>query len=54
MYHKKRQVHGLNVTKDQGYAAMTDINTDELENRKLILKKKRKKGTISSVGPNWS
>ena len=54
MYHKKRQVDGLNVTRDQGYAAMTDVNTYELENRKLILKKERKKGAISSVGPNWT
>ena len=53
MYHKIRQVHGLNVTRDQVYAAMTDVDPEGLENRKLILKKKKTKSTFSSVGPNW-
>ena len=53
MYHKIRQVHVLNATKDQTYAAMTDIDPEGLENRKPILKKKKTKSTFSSVGPNW-
>ena len=52
MHHEIRQVHGLNVTSDQVYAAMTDVDLDELENRKPILKKKKTKGMVSSVGPN--
>ena len=46
-------MHGLNVTMDQVYAVMTDIHTEDLENRKPILKKKKTKSTFSSVGPNW-
>ena len=49
MYHKIRQVHGLNVTRDQVYAAMSDVDPDELENRKPILTRKKTKGTFSSV-----
>ena len=52
MYHKIRQMHSLNVTRDQVYAAMTDVHPEELENRKPILKKKKTKSTFSSVGPN--
>ena len=47
MYHKIRQVHGLNVTKDQVYSAMADVDPDGFENRKPILKKKKSKGTFS-------
>ena len=53
MHHKTKQVHGLNVTRDQVYAAMTDVDPEGLENRKPILKKKKMKITFSSVGPNW-
>ena len=53
MYQKIRQVHGLNVTRDQVYAAMTDVDSKGLEKRKPILKKKKMKSTFSSVGPNW-
>lgn len=53
MHHKIRQVYGLNVTMDQLYATMIDVDPDELENRKPILKKKKAKGTFPSVGPNW-
>ena len=53
MHHKIRQVHGLNVTRDQVYAAMTDVHPEGLENRKPILKKKKTKSTFSSVGSNW-
>ena len=38
MYQKLRQAHGLNVTRDQAYAAMTDVDPDGIENRKPILK----------------
>ena len=47
-------MHGLNVTRNQEYATMADVNTERLENRKLILKKKKAKGTISSVGSTWA
>ena len=53
MYHKIRQVHGLNVTRDQVYAATADVHSEGLENRMPILKKKKTKSTFSSVGPNW-
>ena len=38
VYHKIRQVHDLNVTRDQVYAAMTDVDPVGLENRKPIQK----------------
>ena len=50
MYHKIRQVHGLNVTRDQVYSAMADVDPDGFENRKPILKKKKSKGTFSWLG----
>ena len=53
IYHKIRQDHGLNVTRDQVYAAMTDVDPEGLEKRKPILKKKKPKSTFSSVSPNW-
>ena len=43
-------MHGLNITRNQECATMADVNTERLENRKPILKKKKAKGTISSVG----
>ena len=52
MCHKIRQVHGLNVARDQVQAVMTDVHPEGLENRKPILKKKKTKNTFSSVGPN--
>ena len=52
MYHKIRQVHGLNATRDQVYAAMTDADPEGLENRKPILKEKKTKSTFSSASPN--
>ena len=33
MYHKIRQVHRLNVNRDQVYRTMTDVHPDGLENR---------------------
>ena len=53
MYHEIREVHGLNVTRDLVYSAMKDVHPEGLENRKPILKKKKTKSTISSVGTNW-
>ena len=52
MCHKIRQVHGLNVTRDQVWAVMTDVHPEGLENRKPTLKKKKTKSTFSSVDPN--
>ena len=49
MYHKIRQVHGLNVTRDQIYAAMSDVDPDGLKNRKPIFRRKKTKGIFSSV-----
>ena len=43
IYHKMRQVHGLNVTRDQVYAAMIDVDPEGLENRIPILKKENMK-----------
>ena len=43
-------MHGLNVTRNQVYAAIADVDPEELENRKPILKTK---STFSSAGPNW-
>ena len=45
-------MHGLNATRDQVYAAMTDADPERLENRKPILKEKKTKSTFSSVSPN--
>ena len=53
MYHKIRQVNGLNVTRDQVYVVMTDEDPEGLEKRKPILKKKKMKSTSTSVVPNW-
>ena len=53
MYHKVRQVHGLNVTRNQMYAAMTNVHPEGLENRNPIYKKKKTKSKFSSVCPNW-
>ena len=33
---------------------MVDVHPEGLENRKPILKKKKTKGTFSSVGPKWT
>ena len=53
MYHKIRQEQGLNVTRDQVHAAMTNVAAEGLEKRKPMLKKKKTKSTFSSVSPNW-
>ena len=42
MYRKTRQVHGLNITRNQVYAAMTVVDPDRLENRKPKLNKKKR------------
>ena len=52
MYHNVRQVHGLNVKRYQVCAAMTDADPAGIKTRKRILKKKKTKGTCSSVGPS--
>ena len=41
MYNEIRQVHRLNFTRGQVYAAMTDADLEGLENRKPILKKRK-------------
>ena len=43
-------MHGLNVTIDQVYGAMADVDS---EDRKSILKKKKTNSIFFSVGPNW-
>ena len=53
MYHKIRQVNGLNVTRDQVYVVMKDEDPEGLEKRKPVLKKKKMKSTFTSVVPNW-
>ena len=53
MYQKIRQVHGLNVTRDQVYAPITDVDPEGLEKGKSILKKNKTKSRFSSVCSNW-
>ena len=43
MYHKIRQVHGLNVTRDQVYAAMTGIDPEELEKESPHSRKRKRR-----------
>ena len=43
-------MHGLNVTRNQVYAAIGDVDPEGLENRKPILKTK---STFCSAVPNW-
>ena len=43
-------MHRLNVTRNQVYAAIAEVDLEGLENRKPILKTK---STFSSAGPNW-
>ena len=53
MHHKLRVRHGLQVGRDNVYAAMMDIDPDGLKERQPALKVKKKRGTFSSSGPNW-
>ena len=40
MYQKIRQVHGLNVTRDQVYAAMIDVDPEGLEKKEVNTQEK--------------
>ena len=40
MYQKIRQVHGLNVTRDQVYAAMIDVDPEGLEKKEANTQEK--------------
>ncbi|KAK3749360.1 hypothetical protein QZH41_001510 [Actinostola sp. cb2023] len=54
MHKKIRQEHGLNVTRDQVYDVMSELDPEGLEARSGIGgKKKRKKGNFTTKGPNW-
>ena len=51
MYHKVRQVHGLNVTRDQVYAAMTNADSAGLE-KKAHTQEKENEG-YKGTSTNW-
>ena len=53
MHLKIRQKNGLNVTRDQVYDVMTDIDLEGLRQRQSRFKRKKEKGTFTAVGPNW-
>ena len=54
MHKKVRQQHGLNVTRDQVYDVMTELDPEGLEARGGVGgKKKRQKGHFTTKGPNW-
>ena len=53
MHLKVRQKNGLNVTRDQVYDVMTDVDREGLEQRQPRFKRKKYKGAFTSVGPNW-
>ena len=40
MYCKIRQIHGFHASRDQVYTVMTDVDPNELVNRRPIVKKK--------------
>ena len=54
MHRKIRQEYGINVTRDQVYNVMSDLDLEGLEARGGIgAKKKGKKGTFTTRGSNW-
>ena len=54
MHKKIRQEHNLNVTRDQVYDVMTDLDQEGLIARGGVgSKKERKKGHFTTKGPNW-
>ena len=53
MHLKIRQKNGLNVTRDQVYDIMTDVDLEGLRQRQPRFKRKKEKGTFTAVGPNW-
>ena len=52
MYLKIRQKNGLNVTRDQVYDVMTDVDLEGLRQRQPRFKRKKEKDTFA-VGPKW-
>ena len=54
MYRKIRQEYGINVTRDQVYNVMSNLDPEGLEARGGIgAKKKGKKETFTTRGSNW-
>ena len=53
MHLKIRQKNGLNVTRDQVYDVMADVDLEGLTQRQRRFKQKKQKGTFTEVGPNW-
>ena len=54
MHKKIRQQHGLNVTRDQVYDVMSELDPEGLEARGGVGgKKQRKKGNFTTRGSNW-
>ena len=54
MHKKIRLEHGLNVTRDQVYDVMTELDPQGLEARGNVgAKRQRKKGNFTTRGSNW-
>ena len=53
MHRKIRQEYGINVTRDQVYNVMSDLDLEGLEARGGIGAKKKEKGTFTTRGSNW-
>ena len=54
MHRKIRQEYGINVTRDQVYNVMSDLDPEGLEARGGVgAKEKGKKGTFTTRGSNW-
>ncbi|KAK6181932.1 hypothetical protein SNE40_009709 [Patella caerulea] len=53
MHKKIRKEHGLNVPRDLVYAAMTELDSNDLQERRLLNKTKKEKRCYYSKGPNW-
>ena len=53
MHLKIRQKNGLMVTRDQVYDFITDVDLEGLRQMQPQFKRKKEKGTLTAVGPNW-
>ena len=53
MHLKIREKNGLNVTRDQVYDVVTDVDLEGLRQRQPWFKRKKEKDTFTAVGANW-
>ena len=53
IHYKRRQIHGINATRDKVSIVMADADPGGLENRNPICKKKKAKDAFSFVGASW-